>query len=212
MPHECSVFTPQTKRGPQVRPIQGMLLGKGLPDASRNQWENGLPLMDRPFSNSRADLAGKIIARRITSPAITHQEAFIMVVKWRTFHAHALRDIANLLKERAVRIDPTVTTAQRLKRLESIRRKLVRSKTCALTQMQDIGGCRAVVETIGHVFQLKQLYERYAEVGPATGPALIATSTRDYLLKPKKTGIEVYILCFATEPLRRLVCIATVCG
>ncbi len=170
--------------------------------------ENELLAMDRPFSNSRADLAGKIIARRATSPSVDHPRAFLMVAQWRTFHAHALRETGNRLKERAIQIDPTVTLSQRLKRLESIRRKLMRSKTCALTQMQDIGGCRAVVETIGHVFQLKQLYEQHAKVNSSVGPELLVPSTRDYLLKPKDDGYRSlhFVLRYRTTVKSRLHC------
>jgi len=53
--------------------------------------------------------------------------------------------------------DPTV--AQRIKRLPSIRHKLERMSTMNLSQMQDIGGCRAVLSSVDAVQNLVQYYK-----------------------------------------------------
>ena len=54
-------------------------------------------------------------------------------------------------------IDPTAVTPGRLKRFQSIRRKL-QQRLLTLYRVQDIAGVRAVVTTPEHVDVLCQLY------------------------------------------------------
>ena len=58
----------------------------------------------------------------------------------------------------------------------------------SLTQMQDIAGCRIVVESIQQAYALKQKYEKLAKRFPDRGPQLIDKWTKDYILRPKQDG------------------------
>lgn len=154
-------------------------------------WDESL-IMERPHSNSKIDRAGKVLAGRIESDPALFNDSFLILTQWRTFHAYALNAVFMTLKNRALAIDQEATLAQRLKRFRSIQSKLVRQQNMgqnmALTQMQDIAGCRAVVGTVGDVFRLKQRYEDYAESFPDRGPRLIHGSTKNYILSPKEDG------------------------
>jgi hypothetical protein len=65
------------------------------------------------------------------------------------------------LLNRAKAIDEKAIVAQRLKRLSSIDAKLRQHSTwMKLTQMQDIGGCRAIVENIPRLQRLIDAYRK----------------------------------------------------
>ena len=70
--------------------------------------------------------------------------------------------------------------AQRLKREDRIVEKLVRQPTLRLAQMQDIGGCRVVVPTMGDLDQLRERIE-------ATWSKDIA-AIDDWIATPRDTG------------------------
>lgn len=55
-------------------------------------------------------------------------------------------------------ISKNCIVAQRIKRFESIQSNLSREPSMKLSQMQDIGGCLAVMLNVAHVEALVQLY------------------------------------------------------
>lgn len=100
---------------------------------------------------------------------------------WRVSHRYPLNALHMTLRNRAKRIDQQAITAQRLKRLDSVVRKLHRQKTLQMSQMQDIGGCRAVLSNMSRVNMLRFMYE--------THPLRHTLQrTRDYVDDPKEDG------------------------
>jgi hypothetical protein len=85
-------------------------------------------------------------------------EALDVVNNWRSSHNFPLNTFHIGLKRRAKTIDPGCVTAQRIKRLVSIEAKLERYPTMTLSQMQDIGGCRAIVASCKQVVELAKNY------------------------------------------------------
>ncbi len=84
---------------------------------------------------------------------------------WRSLHRHPLQIVRVRMDRLTGEIASRTTVAYRLKRLSSIHKKLNRryhnnNPTMKLTQMQDIGGCRIVVENKKLLFALKhRIYE-----------------------------------------------------
>ena len=74
-----------------------------------------------------------------------------VVNQWRASHARPLDTFRTNLRRR---VGTRGVVAQRLKRLPSIVSKLERLPRIRLSRMQDIGGCRAIVPTIGDAFSL----------------------------------------------------------
>lgn len=109
-----------------------------------------------------------------------YADAFDTVNNWRSAHSFPLNIIQAQLRKRARSIDPKSIVAQRLKRLSSIKRKLSQSST-RLSQMQDLGGCRAVVQTIQHVDDLCQSYKWSRMKHDLVG-------IDDYISHPKGSG------------------------
>lgn len=148
-------------------------------------------MIQRLYSNSRVDRAGEHIglghgARDMDAWLLSYE----IVSHWRSLHAYPLNAVAMTLKNRALAIDVAAIIPQRLKRYPSIRRKLQRpdKKNMALSQMQDIGGCRAVMSTVEQAYELKQRYEDYAKRSSDRGPELIHKWTKDYVFSPKADG------------------------
>ena len=84
-------------------------------------------------------------------------DAYAVVQNWRTSHALPLNVFNVLLRSRAKRVEIDVLIAQRLKRFSSLINKLVRQPTMKLSQMQDLGGCRAILSNIEAVDKLVRL-------------------------------------------------------
>lgn len=111
-------------------------------------------------SKSQIDRAGAKLAK----PKPWHEQpdmdnALEIINDFRSAHNFPLLIFRIDLATRARKVDVTATVAQRLKRLPSIEAKLRRLST-RLTQMEDIGGCRAVVQTAVMVRRVCRMYEK----------------------------------------------------
>jgi ppGpp synthetase/RelA/SpoT-type nucleotidyltranferase len=76
---------------------------------------------------------------------------------WRSAHAYPLNSMQMSPRYRAQKINKDAIISQRLKRVQSIKGKLQRSKGMQLHRMQDIGGCRAILPSINEVHILREL-------------------------------------------------------
>jgi len=86
------------------------------------------------------------------------------------------------LAQRARKIEPNVIIAQRLKRFISVMNKLEREPTMKLSQMQDLGGCRAIFSSVDSVARVANLY-RQSLSDTETG-----LKCYDYIKNPKPDG------------------------
>lgn len=75
-----------------------------------------------------------------------YRNAFKIAYDWRASHAFPMRKIRQEMRSKIQVLRARGVTAARLKRMSSIRKKLQRIDA-NLVQIQDIGGCRAVVES-----------------------------------------------------------------
>lgn len=116
------------------------------------------------YSKARVDGAGKVLSEflDLNKPYDygAFDEAVSVANNWRAAHGFPLNTMTVGLRRRAARVDPNALTAQRIKRLVSIRQKLLRFPGLRLSQMQDLGGCRAVVASVNHVNELVALYRK----------------------------------------------------
>jgi ppGpp synthetase/RelA/SpoT-type nucleotidyltranferase len=112
---------------------------------------------------------------------------FEVISNWRSSHSFPLQVIKMMLKGRAKKADtkskPLVS--QRLKRLASIKNKLAR-ETIRLSQMQDVGGCRAVMSDIASVNKLVAAFEEGLKKNPKGRHEY--AKPKDYIACPKKDG------------------------
>jgi ppGpp synthetase/RelA/SpoT-type nucleotidyltranferase len=140
----------------------------------------------RIFSKSKTDLAGDIL-RTISSSDEEKNHALEVLSNWRGAHSYPMHVFKQRLKNVSEKIDQDALSAQRLKRVPSIIRKLNRKykgkkATMKLTQMQDIAGCRAIMSDVSLV---KELYQKYYIKSDMKHKRL---NEKDYISYPKKDG------------------------
>ena len=100
------------------------------------------------------------------------------------------------LLRRAKKIDPNALTAQRLKRRPSIEIKLRDNPSMQLSQMQDLGGCRAVLSSVGQVRKLVAKYKEFHAKSPKDRSDWDGSDDFDYILTPKPDGYRSVHLVF----------------
>lgn len=139
------------------------------------------------FSKTQIIRAGKIIRDSVNDDSTTVQEAIKVIDNWRASHAFPLQVIYCHLKRNYNR--PGYIVAQRLKRLDSIIKKLRREPTMSLWTMQDLGGCRVVVPTVNDVYNVVENYKK-------SRVRHILKKEYDYLQEPKVSGYRSYHLVY----------------
>lgn len=107
--------------------------------------------------------------------------ALPVVNNWRTSHNYPLNTFQVALRRYAREVCRAPLVAQRTKRLKSIELKLRLQEDMKLTQMQDIGGCRAVVTSVPEVNHLATKFAL------ANLKHEVATMD-DYIAKPRLSG------------------------
>lgn len=145
---------------------------------SSEKWE--VPL----YSKKEINDAGRIIA----NPNVTKEEreqALSVMNNWRASHAYPLQVIASNLRLR----NPNAIVVQRLKRLESIAGKIERFPEMQLYRMQDLGGCRVIVDTIDDVYESLNRYKN-------SRIRHILKRENDYIMNPKESGYRSYHMAY----------------
>jgi len=110
-------------------------------------------------SKSRVKSAGKILSgRKLPHEGMSLDMAMDVVGNWRSSHGCPLQPAYVTLRNRARKLDDQSIIAQRLKRMPSIKGKIQREHTMPLSNMQDLGGCRAIVHSLANVRSLVETY------------------------------------------------------
>jgi hypothetical protein len=97
------------------------------------------------YKRGEVDRAGNDLAQSSFTLDGSRERVLAVVDNWRSCHSYPLHALTMSLRARVRPIDQRALIAQRLKRLTSIASKLQREPHMKLSQMHDIGGCRAVV-------------------------------------------------------------------
>jgi ppGpp synthetase/RelA/SpoT-type nucleotidyltranferase len=151
--------------------------------------------VERRYSKGQIDKAGQaLIALPKDDPG--REEAIAIVDNWRSCHSYPLQVIKMTLLQRAKRIYPLALVAQRLKRRPSIEIKLRDNPNMKLSQMQDIGGCRAVLRNLAEVRKLVATYKSYHLKSPKNRSSWDGSDDFDYIKNPKPDGYRSIHLIF----------------
>ena len=118
------------------------------------------------------------------------EQAYGIINNWRSSHSRPLYTFRLGLRRHAERVDDTALVAQRIKRLSSISLKLRLSRHMKLSQMQDIGGCRAVVSSVSQVYDIVKRYK-------TSDIRHKLLSEDDYISSPKLSGYRSYHLIYS---------------
>lgn len=148
----------------------------------------------REFSKGQINQAGQILLAP-ENPYVL-ENALEIINNWRAAHYYPLNTFKVTLRRKSQEIDPESLVAQRIKRMSSIHHKLDRFPNMRLSQMQDIGGCRAIVTNIEHVRALVKKYE-------SSDLKHRLCAKDDYIISPKCSGyrgVHLIYKCFYDKP------------
>jgi putative GTP pyrophosphokinase len=150
--------------------------------------------MTAPFTKGEVNRAGALLldlrqrmqqdgAERTVadSDAQKVDEAWEVLAWWRGLHARPLSAVAANLRYHVDRgggrVGERIEVTQRLKRLDTLVGKLGRERG-NVTQMQDIGGVRAVLPGLRHVYVVRRRLLKSWDI----------VRERDYVAEPKSSG------------------------
>lgn len=133
------------------------------------------------YSNGEINKASRILSKE--SPGkIELAYALNVVDKWRASHAYPMNTFQATLRKKVTQLPGKTIVAQRLKRLPTIIEKLKRHPHMDLSRMQDIGGLRAITESVSNVRRLSEIYQR------ARFHHELRLPVTDYIDNPKPDG------------------------
>lgn len=104
-------------------------------------------------SNKAVQRASRTIGKGTGTPEEI-QAARDVLSNYRLAHAFPLNAVTVTVRQRALDINPNAVVAERRKRLPTILDKLKRHPTMSVTTMQDLGGCRVVLDSVSEVEDL----------------------------------------------------------
>ena len=139
------------------------------------------------LSKSKINNSAIILCDDKHHPEEEINSALEQVSNWKGAHNYPLSVFKKRLKRVSEKQDKNALSAQRLKRVSSILKKLKRrynnnKPTMKLTQMQDIAGCRVVMSNIKLA---TELYEKYYLNGDLKHKRV---NEKNYILYPKQDG------------------------
>ena len=167
-------------------------LGRGIVGCRTCEASGYPPAMVDALLNSQVDKAGRTLRNYRRGEDIAPEvvdAAVDILLRFRAVHQYplgkatmGLRSVVKTEKCRRTEV------SQRLKRVPTILEKLVdRESTLSLPRMQDIGGCRAVLETIDELRRVEaRLKKNRSPVGYS-----------DYILNPRSSayrGVHLVVL------------------
>lgn len=147
--------------------------------------------MAKNYSGKQVIQAGEQLLRDdILEDEFAVNAALDVVSYWRFSHEGALENALNLLEATTLEIDKKAIFAKRLKRFISIFRKLHRFPEMKLKNMQDIGGCRAIVANPKKLLKIVRKLRQRPEFKNGNGRIRF----KDYVSSPKEDGYRGYHL------------------
>ena len=150
---------------------------------------------DAPPSKNQVRKAGRVVRKHLQHPIDPtpeghaqaleeYEQAILVIERHRAAHSQPMLT-ANVFLRRAcaaLAIEGRVT--QRLKRMETIREKLLREPG-ELDRMQDLGGCRVVMPTIADAYRLRDYIVERRRIDRCTDYIDRCT---DYIESPRLSG------------------------
>jgi hypothetical protein len=149
------------------------------------------------FSKGQVNRAGRLLldfANAVSRLGVDHAagdynvedmlNAYRTLTWWRTQHARPLSNVAANLRYHVEkedgRVGGRIEVAQRLKRQTTIISKLAREPKMQVTQMHDIGGARALLPSLAHVYAVSRRLRKTWTI----------VRVRDYISNPKPSGYQ----------------------
>ena len=136
------------------------------------------------YRRREIDRAGEILC---TDPMAVGSDfrdwlkAFEIMDTWRSSHSFPLNTLQVSLRKRSKKVDNNAEVVQRLKRAQSVTSKLQRNPEMKLSRMQDLGGCRSIVDSSARVYEIREIYQDSRDRHKLA-------NEKDYIASPKDSG------------------------
>ena len=130
------------------------------------------------ISKSKINIAGKVLAKNKPN-GLTLDDAISIADAWRACHAYPINTFQATLRRKLKKFSNDPLVAQRLKRMPTIIEKLHRYPKMQLARMQDIGGVRAILNSVHDVYLLSGEYKDKSRF------AHELVTERDYIKSPR---------------------------
>jgi hypothetical protein len=134
------------------------------------------------YSRMDVNKAGDVLINDISTDTEI-EWALIVINNWRTSHNFPLNTFQRRLRDIAKKINAESLIAQRIKRLASIKLKLQLQPNMKMSQMQDLGGCRAIMKDIQELDGIIEIYKHESR-----GIKHTLHKEQDYITNPKLSG------------------------
>jgi ppGpp synthetase/RelA/SpoT-type nucleotidyltranferase len=140
------------------------------------------------YSKSQIRKAGEVLR---TEQALSDNilQAYEVLSNWRSAHAYPMHCLLIYLRRKSAEICKDPIVVQRLKRAPSIIDKLRRIPDMSLDRMQDISGCRSVVNNVAQVRHLSNAIKN-------SDTRHILHNEKDYIAQPKESGYRCIHLIY----------------
>jgi len=149
--------------------------------------ESDQNILRQEFSKKEVQRAGEnlILEEIWNKDPDTFKWSMRVLSNWRANHADSLGQMAEILKEVSSKIDRKSIVVKRLKRTPSIVTKLRRFDKMKLRNMQDIAGCRAILQTTKNVQKVRRELNKKRKF-----------KVKDYIKRPKPDGYRgIHLMC-----------------
>lgn len=148
------------------------------------------PFEQRKYTSKQIKKAGNVLKVNKETSSVEYGIALDVLINFRALHYAPLNTFQATLRKRLEKITSRAIVAQRIKRLPTILDKLQRYPEMQLNRMQDIGGIRAIVESISELNKLHACY-----INARNFPHELIEN-RDYISSPKSSGYRGYHLVY----------------
>lgn len=144
--------------------------------------------MKEKYSGKEIIKAGETLIGYGDLSDVDFNEAMSALSYWRFGHEQSLESALVILKDSVIREDKSAIFAKRLKRYVSIVSKLRRFPKMKLKNMQDIGGCRAIVSNQKKLYKIVRTLKGRSEFRKSNN----LIRYKDYIKSPKEDGYRGY--------------------
>ena len=148
--------------------------------------------MTQHISRTLATKAGRVLRVGLIAEADAYQQALITAQQWRAQHLDATEQCFTQVLACSSKFENSVAT-YRLKRLASIVAKVQRPEAnFKLGELDDIGGCRLILETVEQVHQAADTLKARLTLKGSDGE-------KNYIVTPRESGYRSYHLLTNNE-------------
>jgi putative GTP pyrophosphokinase len=140
------------------------------------------------YTKRQIDEAGNTLTNPNPSK-VERQRALEILGNFRSCHAYPINTFQATLRTKLNKTGIDYLVSQRLKRTPSMILKLERFENMRLSQMQDIGGLRAILPNIDDVNRIISLYKK-------AGLQHEIKNEKDYINNPKESGYRCYHIVY----------------